>query len=248
MSFSATYLGSSGWLVEFGEVRVLIDPWLKGVLSFPQGPWLIEGRLQKELEPPEQLDLLVLTQGLADHSHIPSLELLPRSIPVIGSKSASKVVKRLGFESVTTLSPGDIKQICQLEIEATAGASVPNQENGYIISNEIGSIYLEPHGFFDSKISPRELDAVITPMVDLKLPMVGDFIQGARVLPKLISIFKPLTVLASTTGGDAKFSGLINSLTRVNATSEKLISEYENQIIFVQPKTGEKYRLKSRNV
>ena len=55
MTLIATYYGSSGWLIELGDLRVLIDPWLKGTLSFPPGPWLIEGRLQKEMEIPEKI-------------------------------------------------------------------------------------------------------------------------------------------------------------------------------------------------
>ena len=48
MTFSATYFGSSGWLLEIGNFRILVDPWLTGTLSFPPGAWLIEGRLPRE--------------------------------------------------------------------------------------------------------------------------------------------------------------------------------------------------------
>ncbi len=84
MSFSATYFGSSSWLIEFDKLRVLIDPWFTGTLEFPPGPWLIKGELSHEIKAPENLDLLLLTQGLADHAHQPTLKRLPNSLQVIG--------------------------------------------------------------------------------------------------------------------------------------------------------------------
>ena len=49
MTFSATYLGSSGWSIKIGNLRILIDPWLSGNLSFSPGTWLIEGKLKSEI-------------------------------------------------------------------------------------------------------------------------------------------------------------------------------------------------------
>ena len=36
--------------VEFDEIKILIDPWLNGDLTFPPGDWLIKGELAKEIE------------------------------------------------------------------------------------------------------------------------------------------------------------------------------------------------------
>jgi L-ascorbate metabolism protein UlaG (beta-lactamase superfamily) len=40
MTLAATYYGANGWLLEFNNLRVLVDPWLRGSLSFPPGSWL----------------------------------------------------------------------------------------------------------------------------------------------------------------------------------------------------------------
>ena len=132
MTLAATYYGANGWLLEFNNLRVLVDPWLRGRLSFPPGSWLLKGVLPHERPAPGTLDLLLLTQGLADHSHPESLDLLPRDLPVIGSASAARVVRSLGFHTITTLKPGETTNHQGLTVRATAGAPVPMVENGYL--------------------------------------------------------------------------------------------------------------------
>ena len=221
MSLLATYGGANGWLLEFRSpggsgpgLRVLIDPWLQGPLVFPPGPWLLKGELIDPLPLPEPLDLLLLTQGLADHCHPPSLELLPRNLPVVASGTAATRVRQLGFSRVTALEPGQEHRFEELTITATAGAPVPQTENGYLLEHPGGSLYLEPHGFLAADLSPRRLDAVITPVIDLGLPLAGAFVRGRQVLPELLDLFQPTTVLASTSGGDVRFSGLLAGLLR----------------------------------
>lgn len=216
MTEAATYLGANGWLLEIAGLRVLLDPWLSGALVFPPGAWLLKGEMPKLMPIPDQLDLLLLTQGLPDHAHPETLQALSKRIPVVASAAAARVVKRLGFEAITELQPGETSTIAGLKIRATAGAAVPAVENGYLLDWPEGSLYVEPHGVLDPAIDQRNVDTLITPVVDLGLPVLGAFITGARVMPDLISRFQPKTVLASTTGGDVKFSGMISSL--LNAT------------------------------
>jgi hypothetical protein len=42
-------------------------------------------------------------QGLPDHTHMPTLELLPRETPIIANPDAAKKIKPLGFKNVTVL-------------------------------------------------------------------------------------------------------------------------------------------------
>ena len=77
---AATYYGANGGLLEFDDLRVLVDPWLSGSLSFPPGEWLLKGELPCEREAPEKLNLLLLTQGLAD-LQAPGLSLIHISEP-----------------------------------------------------------------------------------------------------------------------------------------------------------------------
>ena len=215
MPFKATYLGSNGWVVQFEKIKIVIDPWIKGDLVFPLGEWFFKGRLEKEIPTPKNVNLILITQSLPDHCHIPSLDKFPKNIKVICPSSAYKLIKDIGFININTISPSEIIDFEHLKIEATSGAPVPNVENGYIIESKNGSLYIEPHGYFDKNIRPRKLDAVITPTKNLGLPIVGSFVKGADVVSELIEAFKPNYILSSTIGGDAKYSGLMNKFISV---------------------------------
>ena len=169
----ATYFGANGWLLELGGVRVLVDPWLTGSLQFPPGAWFFEGQLPASQPVPADLDLLLLTQGLDDHCHPASLALLPKTLPVVASASGAAKARQLGFQQVTALAPGQQHQLGELNITATAGAPVPQVENGYLLEHPAGSLYLEPHGYLSPDLPARPLDAVITPVVDLGLPVAA---------------------------------------------------------------------------
>ena len=211
MTFKATYLGSNGWIIEFKKARIVIDPWLVGDLIFPPGGWFFKGTLKDEIPTPKDIDLILLTQGLPDLCHIPSLKKFPKETNIFCSKSAYKILDELNFESINIIQPGENLEFNDIKIEATSGAAVPQIENGYILEANDGSFYIEPHGFLDNAIKPRKLDAVITPTKNLGLPIVGPFVKGADVIPNLVKLFNPSYILSSTTGGDAKFSGILNS-------------------------------------
>ena len=225
MTFKATYLGSNGWIIDFPGCKLLIDPWLEGDLIFPPGEWFFKGSLKSNITIQENIEVVLITQALPDHCHIPSLLRFRKDIEIICPKSAQNLLKDNGFNSINVISPAERINIKGLNIEATNGAKVPQTENGYIVETTEGSFYIEPHGYFDGNIEARKLDAVITPTKDLRLPIFGDFIKGAKVLPELINCFHPKYVLSSTTGGDAEFTGFLNKYITVIENTERLDAE-----------------------
>jgi len=241
----ATYFGANGWLLELGPLRVLVDPWLTGPLQFPPGPWFFQGELAESRPAPQQLDLLLLTQGLDDHCHPASLALLPPELPVVGSASAAAKARQLGFHTVQALTPGQQHQLGELTITATAGAPVPQVENGYLLEHPGGSLYLEPHGYLPAGLAPRRLDAVITPVVDLGLPVAGAFVRGTQVLPQLLERFQPHTVLASTAGGDVRFSGLLTKALWQQGSPAQAAAGLPEGCRLIDPVVGERYAIGS---
>ena len=223
MAFEAKYLGSNGWLIKFKKTNVLIDPWLTGDLIFPPGKWFFKGSLENEILIDEEINLILLTQGLADHCHIPSLKKFKKNINIICPNSAKDILEKAGFTSIKVLKPSEEVNQMGLEILATAGAPVPQIENGYIVKDIEGSgFYIEPHGYLDENLESQVIDAVITPTMNLELPLVGSFVKGADVLPKLIKTFNPKFVLSSTVGGEAKYSGILNKFISVQEYTEEV--------------------------
>ena len=223
MTFEATYLGSNGWLIKFKKTNLIIDPWLKGDLIFPPGEWFFKGSLEEEILIDNEIDIILLTQGLPDHCHVPTLEMFRKDIPIICPKSAVETLEKIGFSSIKMLKPTEKTNQFNLSFEATAGAPVPQIENGYIVKDDQDNgFYIEPHGYLDENLNKQNLDAVITPTKNLELPFVGSFVKGADVIPKLINKFNPKFILSSTVGGDAKYSGLLNNFISVQEYKEDL--------------------------
>ena len=247
-TLTATYLGANGWLLEFERLRVLVDPWFTGPLSFGPIDWLLKGELASPQPVPEALDLLLLSQGLPDHCHPPSLALLPPELPVVASPTAARKAQQLGFRRVTALAAGRSHSHGPLTITATAGAAVPQIENGWLLDHPAGNLYLEPHGFLSAALPSRRLSAVITPVLDVGLPLAGAFVRGRTALPQLLERFQPAAVLASTTGGDVSFSGLLASALQVQGSPEEaaaLVAARAGGCRFIDPQPGTPYRLES---
>ena len=223
MTFEATYLGSNGWLIKFKKTNLIIDPWLKGDLIFPPGEWFFKGSLEEEILIDKEIDIILLTQGLPDHCHVPTLEMFRKDIPIICPKSALETLEKIGFSSIKVLKPTEKTNQFNLNFEATAGAPVPQIENGYIVKDDQDNgFYIEPHGYLDENLNKQNLDAVITPTKNLELPLVGSFVKGADVIPKLINKFNPKFILSSTVGGEAKYSGFLNKFISVQEYKEEL--------------------------
>ena len=59
---------------------------------------------------------------------------------------------------------------------------------------------------------------MITPVIDLGLPLGGPLVKGRQALPELLRRFQPRTVLASSAGGEVEFKGLLSQLLRQRGT------------------------------
>ena len=81
---------------------------------------------------------------------------------------------------------------------------------------------------------------------DVGLPLAGAFVRGRSALPELLRRFQPATVLASTTGGDVRFSGLLADWLQVQgspAEAEALVAAEASTCRFIDPQPGQPYGL-----
>ena len=72
--------------------------------------------------------------------------------------------------------------------------------------------------------------------------MLFDGFEGFKtVLPQLIKLFNPKTILASTTGGDISFTGILNNLIKVDGSVEDISWLDDTSTKFINPEPLKKY-------
>ena len=223
-----TWLDNNSWLIEMADQRILLDPWLMGPLVFGNLPWLIKGEHQQPRPIPEAIDLLLLSQGLEDHAHPETLRALDSTLPVVASPNAAKVVAGLGYAQVTALAHGECYTLHnRLQIQAVPGSPIGPLlvENGYLLTDlATGSkLYYEPHGNHSPDLKPfAPVDVIITPVVDLVIPLLGPIVNGRASALQVVQWLRPKVLLPSAAGGDVTFSGLLVSLLRAEGSPADL--------------------------
>jgi L-ascorbate metabolism protein UlaG (beta-lactamase superfamily) len=225
-----TWLDSNSWLIEMGGQRILLDPWLVGNLSFGNLNWLFQGLKNTARPIPENIDLILLSQGLPDHAHIPTLEKLDRAIPVVGSPNAAKVVRELGYTQVTAIAHGEAFGLAnQVKIQAVPGSPIGPTlvENGYVITDLTTQtkLYYEPHGYHSPTLKDMApIDVLITPIIDLKLPLLGSVIKGSTSAVQAAEWLQPQVILPTAAGGDISFEGLLMSILKAEGGADEMRS------------------------
>jgi L-ascorbate metabolism protein UlaG (beta-lactamase superfamily) len=246
-----TWLDSNSWLLEIADQRILVDPWLVGSLTFGGATWLFRGEKPAPRPLPEHIDCILLSQGLADHAHPDTLKALDKTIPVIGSGSAAKVTQELGFTTVIALNHGERTERDRLTIKAVPGAPVGPTvvENGYVLT-EVATglkLFYEPHGFHQPELKAEApVDVVITPMLDLSLPLVGSIIRGSQSAQELAEWLQPQVMLPTADAGEAEYHGLLVSWLKATGDVEAVrqyLAEQGKGISVLEPKVGDRLTL-----
>ncbi|MBT9317964.1 MBL fold metallo-hydrolase [Leptothoe spongobia] len=242
-SETLTWLDVNSWQFNLAGRCILVDPWLVGDLIFGNASWLIRGIRPKPVSIPANVDLLLLSQGLADHAHPETLELLDKSIPVVASTAGAKVAIEKGFTEVTPLKPGESHRLGNdVLIEALPGAPVGPlaKENAYIVTvlSTGLRIYYEPHGYPDSELGNHPpVDVAITPLVSLTLPLLGPVIRGGEGALELAKTAKPQWLLPTADGGDVTYEGLIAKFLTATGGADVVRSQLTQANLPTQVKT-----------
>lgn len=244
-----TWLDNNSWLIEMADQRVLLDPWLVGELVFGNLPWLFKGQQTQPRPIPEHLDLLLLSQGLEDHAHPETLRQLDRGLPVVASPNAAKLVKELGYGQVTALGHGESFTLNQrLQIQAVPGSPIGPLlvENGYLLTDlATGTkLYYEPHGNHSPSLkASAPVDVVITPVVDLEIPLLGPIIKGRTSASEVVEWLQPKLLLPSAAGGEITFAGLLVSVLRAKGSPEELRATLPPTTELLTPRPDERLDL-----
>jgi L-ascorbate metabolism protein UlaG (beta-lactamase superfamily) len=247
-----TWLDSNSWLLEIGQQRILIDPWLVGALTFANSDWFFKGFRHQERSIPENIDLILLSQGLEDHAHPPTLKQLDRNIPVVASPNGAKVVQELGYTTVTALQHGEAYKLNnQVEIKAVPGSQIGPTliENGYVVKELATNLqlYYEPHGSHSPQLKQfAPIDVVITPLIDLSVPFVGPIIRGQKKALEVAEWLKPQVMLPTAAGGDVMYEGLLAKFLKAEGNTDELRSQLAKLQLptqIIEPQPGDRIEL-----
>jgi len=254
-----TWLDTNSWLWQIAGKRILLDPWLVGSLVFGNQPWLFKGDKPSIKNLPDAIDLILLSQGLPDHAHIPTLEQLSRQIPVVASPNAAKVVQTLGYENVTSLSHGESYRLeSLLTIKALPGSLLGRElvENAYIVEDLATGhrLYYEPHGSHDRKLaSEAPIDVVITPVVGLSLLHLVPVLKGQKTTLDLCQLLKPQILLPTAGAGEIEYQGVLATILKEEGTIDQFKAALvqaglDTKVIAPRPGEAITLSLKSRTV
>ncbi|MBE9218552.1 MBL fold metallo-hydrolase [Dolichospermum flos-aquae] len=244
-----TWLDSNSWLIEIGQQRILIDPWLIGTLTFNNLDWLFKGYRSQDRSIPDNINLILLSQGLEDHAHPPTLKQLDKNIPVVASPNAAKVVEKLGYQQIISLQHGETFILNQqIEIKAVLGSPIGPTllENGYLLKNlaDNSTLYYEPHGYHSPQLQEiAPIDVVITPIIDLSVPLLGPIIKGMNSALELAKSVKPQFILPTAAGGDIFFEGLLVKFLQARGNTTEFQTLLKNNNLttkVISPHPGEK--------
>ncbi|HLO50612.1 MAG TPA: MBL fold metallo-hydrolase [Kamptonema sp.] len=234
-----TRIDLNSWILNIAGQTVLLDPWLVDPLVFYGQPWLFTAyhnhppAFTPTTLPP--IDLILISQGLDDHCHQPTLKQLDRDIPALASPTAAKVLSGLGYSHITSLSNWQEFIQNNLQIIAVPGAEIqPGQiENGYLLKDLTSgeTIYYEPHLFRSEGIEPRltGIDVAIAPIIGQIFPLLGKVIMGPTEALNLVQTLKP-RYFVPTALGDLRTSGILPMLTR----SVGSLEEFRDRLIASQ--------------
>ena len=210
------------------KINILVDPWLVGSLTFGGLSAIYEGkkRATKSVDIDalaSETDFILLTMSIDDHCHRPTLQRLPKSIPIVGSPSAAAVARELGYSTVYELDHGQSVTLCdnKITVRATQGALVgppwSKRENGFVISNfekdsSHISLYYEPHADFvpSSVAEVGAVDVVVSPPSTQSL-LGYNLVKGATDTIPLLKILKP-RVFVALMNAEFDATGPLNAL------------------------------------
>lgn len=238
-----TSLANNTFVLQYKDVRLLIDPWLVDDLIFYK-PGFYRGKKPpsvKGMEVAGRYDAVILTQYLPDHAHPPTLRKIPRSTPVLAPQQALPLLNELGFTNVRVLNYGDtiapVQSAPGVEITAGRGSVVgpPGSPHQLALvfsfadtadsSSTPLTVYHEPHGMHDNTFLAKykgKLDVAIAPIVKSKFPILLDYaiVNGSAEALKLCKAVKPRAFMGFDNSGGGQTGFLAKFLAQTGGMDE----------------------------
>ena len=160
-----TWLGHATVLLALGRVRVLTDPLLRGRVAHLR-------RHAPPVDPPQDLDAILLSHLHRDHADGPSLRRLP-DVPAVVPAGAADTVLGLGPKVIVELRAGDTHTIGDVTITAVPAdhegrrspLHTPVEALGFVLERAGRRIYFAGDtDVFDDMADLRPVDLALLPI------------------------------------------------------------------------------------
>jgi L-ascorbate metabolism protein UlaG (beta-lactamase superfamily) len=208
----------------------------------------------------DDINYIIITQGLDDHAHTPTLKKISKLKPnmqYVCPPSAVQIFEKCGIsqEKLIQITPGQQitiknKKNDAVEIRATTGAKVgpPWQanENGYLLrpkpkqsTSSKYSLYIEPHCMYENEeLEKYTSDIVISPIKSQKI-FTYTLVDGGNKAASLCDTLDA-KFLVPMANGDLVQTGLLSNIINAKGTVEDMQQIRNNrkkswEIVKVQP-------------
>ena len=185
-----SYLGHSTTLVELDGVRLLTDPLLRRRVLHLRRSSPVPGH--------ETPDAVLISHGHQDHLDLPSLDRLPRELPVVVPPGLGRVVAARGFRDVREVDEGDEVSFGPVTVRAThadhSGRSLPGRTDatvGYAVLGSARVFFAGDTGLFDGMggLVP-DLDLALLPIWGWG-PTIGPGHLDPRGAAEALTLLRP---------------------------------------------------------
>ena len=242
LTLEYTHLEVNGmlWKIPEADLSLVIDP-IASQLDF-RIPWGYRAN-KKFLGEKETLDVIakaapthcLLSMGLDDHTHLPTLAKLVDQLPelkfIVAPSARDKVAPLVDASRIMVLQPGKSMSLApSVRLTATEGALVgppwQARENGWLLQVQDRAIYFEPHAdVTDEALRGLRANVVISPVKEQSLPAQvpkpGRFtlVYGGKRTLEIAQALKA-SVIVPLGNGDLDVDGPLSALVEASGTVE----------------------------
>lgn len=242
----------SSWKLKWGNLSMLIDPWLIGS-EVDIAKWFNEQwHATKPLHPDDcgEYQLIAVTQSYSDHCHEMTLRALKQEIPIWVTPKAGKRLEAEGFGSRLKAIPNWLdgpatEQGLQLGY-LDPGRRMDPVYYGLVVAREGKAMVYAPHGFSlnedqMSALEGFEIEVLITTFITYQLPaLLGGMVNpGLGAAADLARQLNPGHIIP--THDEAKTAkGLVNMLAKIRRPGAEEISRHFSELARPGSSKGEK--------
>eukprot|EP00188_Purpureofilum_apyrenoidigerum_P005997 Plantae.Rhodophyta-Purpureofilum_apyrenoidigerum.ctg8540.p1 GENE.Plantae.Rhodophyta-Purpureofilum_apyrenoidigerum.ctg8540~~Plantae.Rhodophyta-Purpureofilum_apyrenoidigerum.ctg8540.p1 ORF type:complete len:330 (+),score=56.39 Plantae.Rhodophyta-Purpureofilum_apyrenoidigerum.ctg8540:47-991(+) len=205
---SYTYYEGNSWGLNIDGTNVLVDPLVSDLVFFNRVVFNQHKNIFSNDDDPRKVlpipDLIVISQSLPDHLHLPTLKRFSRDTRILATEKGAGMLRKEGFQNVKVLNPGDSTTELngRFFVRATAGPILgppwQTPENGYIIKlvEKNVSIYYEPHSVFQEGAIDGQKTDVVVAAYDLSIfkPINYTLVSGAKGAVESVRRLRPAKV------------------------------------------------------